>query len=138
TAPASSTPLPPSATALIPPRATPAILPSATATVPPAPLPPTATARPSATATVPPTRVPPTATARRPPATATPRPASVTPAPAGSARYVFPVQPLSAVLHYEPYHHDYPATDIFCPIGSRFVAPTSGVVDFVSPIDRWN
>jgi murein DD-endopeptidase MepM/ murein hydrolase activator NlpD len=51
---------------------------------------------------------------------------------------VFPVQPVSAVLHYEPYHHDYPATDIFCPIGSQFIAPTSGIVDYVSTVDRWD
>jgi murein DD-endopeptidase MepM/ murein hydrolase activator NlpD len=41
------------------------------------------------------------------------------------------------VARYGRYHHDYPATDIFCPVGSRFVAPTSGVVDYVSTTDRW-
>jgi murein DD-endopeptidase MepM/ murein hydrolase activator NlpD len=41
------------------------------------------------------------------------------------------------VTEYEAFHHDYPATDIFCPIGSRFVAPTNGVVDFVRREDRW-
>jgi murein DD-endopeptidase MepM/ murein hydrolase activator NlpD len=51
--------------------------------------------------------------------------------------YMFPVQPSSAA-RYGRYHHDYPATDIFCPVGSRFVAPTSGVVDFVSRTDLWN
>jgi murein DD-endopeptidase MepM/ murein hydrolase activator NlpD len=51
---------------------------------------------------------------------------------------VFPVQPRSAVISYGPYHHDYPATDIFCPIGSRFVAPTSGRVDYISTVDRWD
>jgi peptidoglycan LD-endopeptidase LytH len=51
--------------------------------------------------------------------------------------YVFPVQPISSTT-YGPYHHDYPATDIFCPVGSRFVAPTSGVVDYVSIVDRWD
>jgi murein DD-endopeptidase MepM/ murein hydrolase activator NlpD len=50
--------------------------------------------------------------------------------------YTFPV--LAARISYGPYHHDYPATDIFCPIGSQFVAPTSGIVDFVSRTDRWN
>jgi murein DD-endopeptidase MepM/ murein hydrolase activator NlpD len=56
---------------------------------------------------------------------------------AGSAVYVFPVQAARAV-RYGPYHHDYPAADIFCPVGSRFVAPTSGVVDYVSWVDRWD
>ena len=54
-----------------------------------------------------------------------------------SSVYVFPVQPAS-VARYGPYHHDYPATDIFCPTGSRFVAPTGGVVDYVSTVDNWN
>jgi murein DD-endopeptidase MepM/ murein hydrolase activator NlpD len=34
-------------------------------------------------------------------------------------------------------HHDYPASDIACPIGTRFVAVTSGVVDYVSREDLW-
>ncbi len=51
--------------------------------------------------------------------------------------YVFPVQPVS-VTSYGPYHHDYSATDIFCPVGSRFVAPTAGIVDYVTTVDRWD
>src|SRR5439155_4840528 len=58
-------------------------------------------------------------------------------AAAVSPHYVFPVQPARATT-YGRYHHDYPATDIFCPIGSRFVAPTDGVVNFVSYADTWN
>ncbi|WP_238613339.1 M23 family metallopeptidase [Candidatus Oscillochloris fontis] len=50
--------------------------------------------------------------------------------------YVFPVQ--GAKVDYGSSHHDYPATDIFCAEGSRFVAPTSGVIDFTSPEDRWS
>jgi murein DD-endopeptidase MepM/ murein hydrolase activator NlpD len=50
---------------------------------------------------------------------------------------MFPVQPAS-VARFGPYHHDYPATDIFCPVGSRFVAPTSGIVDYVSTVDKWD
>ncbi len=50
--------------------------------------------------------------------------------------YVFPVQ--GAKVDYGSSHHDYPATDIFCAEGSRFVAPTSGVIDFTSPVDRWS
>lgn len=64
-----------------------------------------------------------------------------TPAPTqtvGSAwlNYVFPVG--VAGTDYGRYHHDYPATDIFCPTGSPFLATTSGVVDFVSRVDVWN
>jgi murein DD-endopeptidase MepM/ murein hydrolase activator NlpD len=35
-------------------------------------------------------------------------------------------------------HHDYPATDIFVPVGSVVVAVTHGVVDEVSRVDRWD
>lgn len=41
-------------------------------------------------------------------------------------------------ISYGATHHDYPATDIFCPIGSEFLAPTDGVVDFVSREDLWD
>ena len=54
-----------------------------------------------------------------------------------SFAYHFPVQPAS-VTSYGPYHHDYPATDIFCPVGSRFVAPIGGIVDYVTTVDRWD
>lgn len=50
-------------------------------------------------------------------------------------RYVFPVQ--DAPAHYVNYHHDYPANDIMCPIGSTFVAVTDGVVEFVAYEDLW-
>src|SRR5690349_10332024 len=50
--------------------------------------------------------------------------------------YAFPVRS-SGRISYGPYHHDYPATDIFCPVGSLFVAPTAGVVDYVSRVDNW-
>jgi murein DD-endopeptidase MepM/ murein hydrolase activator NlpD len=49
---------------------------------------------------------------------------------------MFPVQS-EGKISYGRAHHDYPAADIFCPIGSRFVAPTGGVVDFVSRADVW-
>jgi beta-lactamase class A len=58
-----------------------------------------------------------------------------TPQPA-PPHYVFPVQADGAT--YGPYHHDYPATDIFCPIGSPFLATTAGVVDFVNALDLWD
>jgi murein DD-endopeptidase MepM/ murein hydrolase activator NlpD len=102
--------------------------------------------------------VPPTATAA-PPAPTAPQPsatpaevivaATLTPAPAepaatgvpavaepGELRYFFPVQ--GARVSYGASHHDYPATDIFCPEGSLFVAPTDGVIDFVSYTDEWS
>lgn len=50
--------------------------------------------------------------------------------------YIFPVR--AAWVDYGPYHHDYPATDIFCPVGSEFLAATSGIVDFVNRVDQWN
>jgi len=72
--------------------------------------------------------------------TSTPLPPSTTPVPATSTpealTYAFPVR--GARVEYGAYHHDYPATDIFCPIGSAFLAPTSGVVDYVSRIDIWD
>jgi peptidoglycan LD-endopeptidase LytH len=51
--------------------------------------------------------------------------------------YVFPVQPPEAA-DYGSVHHDYPATDIFAPIGTSVVAVTSGVVDEVSRVDPWD
>jgi murein DD-endopeptidase MepM/ murein hydrolase activator NlpD len=50
-------------------------------------------------------------------------------------RYVFPVQ--DAPVSYVNYHHDYPANDIMCPIGSTFVAVTDGGVEFVAYEDEW-
>jgi murein DD-endopeptidase MepM/ murein hydrolase activator NlpD len=41
-------------------------------------------------------------------------------------------------ISYGRFHHDYPATDIFCSVGSEFLAVTDGVVDFVSRTDRWD
>lgn len=51
--------------------------------------------------------------------------------------YVFPVQSTGDV-YYQYRHHDYPATDIFCPSGSLFRAVTDGVVDFISREDTWD
>ncbi|MGQ9926317.1 MAG: M23 family metallopeptidase [Chloroflexaceae bacterium] len=66
-------------------------------------------------------------------ATATPMPASA-PTP-GAFVYAFPVR--GARVSYGPSHHDYPATDIFAPPGSLFVAPTAGQIEFVNRVDRW-
>jgi peptidoglycan LD-endopeptidase LytH len=63
------------------------------------------------------------------------RPAPTASGPA-AARYVFPVQP-STVAAYGRGHHDYPATDIFAPCGTRVVAPAAGTVQEVSRTDRW-
>jgi murein DD-endopeptidase MepM/ murein hydrolase activator NlpD len=52
-------------------------------------------------------------------------------------KYVFPVQPQS-VADFTSGGHAYPATDIYAPIGSDFVAVTAGTVDFVSLDDKWN
>jgi murein DD-endopeptidase MepM/ murein hydrolase activator NlpD len=68
-------------------------------------------------------------------ATATRAPA---PEGAGAAafQHVFPLRDAGKVS-YGRSHHDYPAADIFCPIGSQFVAVTDGIVDFVSRDDLW-
>jgi len=82
-----------------------------------------------------------------PTATPTPQPTSTfvptfTPGPtlepwiASGRRYYFPVQPPAGAV-YANEHHDYPATDIFAPIGSVVVAVTDGVVDEVSRVDQW-
>lgn len=68
---------------------------------------------------------------------------TATASPLPTLRYTFPVQlaangKKNAKISYGKTHHDYPATDIFCPIGSRFVAPSGGVVDFVSREDVWS
>jgi murein DD-endopeptidase MepM/ murein hydrolase activator NlpD len=47
-----------------------------------------------------------------------------------------PVQ--HAEVSYGKFHHDYPATDIFCDEGSEFVAVTAGVIDYISVADSWD
>lgn len=42
------------------------------------------------------------------------------------------------VTQYASVHHDYPATDIFAPAGSAFVAVTDGVIEEVSYQDTWS
>jgi murein DD-endopeptidase MepM/ murein hydrolase activator NlpD len=51
--------------------------------------------------------------------------------------YVFPVQP-KEIADFAEGGHAYPATDIFVPVGTEFVAVTDGVVDFVSYKDLWD
>jgi murein DD-endopeptidase MepM/ murein hydrolase activator NlpD len=72
-----------------------------------------------------------------PAATATPARPTRTATPQTGFQYVFPVRS-EGKISYGRFHHDYPAADIFCPIGSQFVAPTDGVVDFVSREDLWD
>lgn len=50
--------------------------------------------------------------------------------------HAFPV--IASRVSYGDQHHSYPATDIFCPVGSVFVAPVDGVVDYVSRDDVWH
>ena len=61
--------------------------------------------------------------------------------PAGAAsaerpQYAFPLT--CADVRYSKAHHDYPATDMFAPVGCPFVTPVAGVVDEVSRQDRWD
>ena len=75
-----------------------------------------------------------------PSATPVPTPSlapSPTVQPPAERHYQFPVRGQGSIS-YSRYHHDYPAADIFCPIGSEFVAVTSGTVDFVSREDLWD
>ncbi len=53
--------------------------------------------------------------------------------------HVFPLQPASAAGFAEgTASHGYPATDIFAVVGTKFVAVTDSVVDFVSYKDLWD
>lgn len=61
---------------------------------------------------------------------------STTPTEAVGPTYAFPVQPSTAAT-YGPDHEAFPATDIYAPIGTDFVAVTSGVVDEVQKKDLW-
>ena len=61
--------------------------------------------------------------------------ATSTTATAVAARHTFPLR--GCRYSYSHGHHDYPATDIFAPIGCAVVAPVSGTVDEVSARDRW-
>ncbi len=99
----------------------------------------------AATAAVSPTPAPsPLLPSETPP----PLPPSETPSPTPSPTetpnpytYVFPVQP-AALTGFSQGGHPYGAIDIFIQAEvegcCRFVAPTSGVVDFVQPEDLWD
>jgi peptidoglycan LD-endopeptidase LytH len=130
TARATQTPVAPLITATATPAPT-SPVPLVAATTTPAPPDPTKPVE--VIVAVPLTPVAPNASTPAPEATAPPL-GNV--APQTTFSYVFPVQ--GARVQYGAAHHTYPATDIFCPTGSRFVAPTSGVIDFVSYEDNWN
>ncbi|HEY3248466.1 MAG TPA: M23 family metallopeptidase [bacterium] len=55
----------------------------------------------------------------------------------GALEYVFPIQP-ARQARFVSYHHDYPATDILAPAGTRYVAVTHGRVDELSRRDVWS
>lgn len=63
---------------------------------------------------------------------------SLTPLPPAFI-YVFPIQP-SGNCSYAPgvKGHGYPAVDLFAEPGTKFVAVTDGVVDFVRMKDEWD
>jgi murein DD-endopeptidase MepM/ murein hydrolase activator NlpD len=53
--------------------------------------------------------------------------------------HIFPLQPTWAAGFAEgTASHGYPATDIFAVVGTKFVAVTDGMVDFVSSKDTWD
>jgi murein DD-endopeptidase MepM/ murein hydrolase activator NlpD len=54
----------------------------------------------------------------------------------GTFPYRFPLRRCGRAS-YGTTHHDYPATDIFAPRGTRVLAVTNGVVDAVNRVDRW-
>ena len=53
-----------------------------------------------------------------------------------SHAYVFPIS--GCRFTYAHSHHNYPATDILTKVGCAFIAPTAGIVDEVSRIDRYS
>lgn len=65
------------------------------------------------------------------PNTTTSRPAPVSPA------YTFPIRPAGSAS-YGRTHHDYPATDVFAPCGTDYLAPVGGTVHEVNGVDRWD
>lgn len=50
--------------------------------------------------------------------------------------YAFPI--VGCTAKYAHSHHNYPATDILAKTGCKFVASTSGIVDEVNRIDKFN
>ena len=73
-----------------------------------------------------------TTTTTTPPTTTTTTTTTTTPA---EPIHVFPLNPPGT---YSPGGHAYLATDIFAPVGTPFVAVTSGVIQGVSRLDTWD
>jgi murein DD-endopeptidase MepM/ murein hydrolase activator NlpD len=71
-----------------------------------------------------------------PRATVPPTTAAAAVAASGVA-HAFPVAEASST-QYAHSHHDYPATDVFAPCGSTFVAPVDGVVNELRRDDPWD
>ncbi len=63
-------------------------------------------------------------------------PTAVLPVPATPV-HVFPVEPAGAAS-YSDGGHAYPATDVFAPEGTAFVAVTDGRVDALRTTDEWD
>lgn len=51
-------------------------------------------------------------------------------------KYAFPI--VGCTVKYAHSHHNYPATDILTKTGCKFVATTSGTVDEVNRVDKFN
>jgi murein DD-endopeptidase MepM/ murein hydrolase activator NlpD len=99
------------------------------------PLPPTSTHTPSPTDTAILTGTPTaTPTITEAPSSTSPGAPTITP---NLYPHVFPVQP-PELAGFSEGGHAFPATDIFAPLGTKFVAVTNGFVDEVSTVDLWN
>jgi murein DD-endopeptidase MepM/ murein hydrolase activator NlpD len=117
------------------PTAAPTLMPTTAPTAAPSatPIPATATQESTEVPTTSPTKAATTTPATTQTPTVLPAPTAA-PSPAASG-HVFPVKAKRYSISSS--HHDYPAADIACPIGSTFVAVTSGVVDYVNRVDIW-
>jgi len=96
-----------------------------------------AAATPTAQAPTPAPSPDPSPTTKKPTPSKTSKPKPTPTMVSGSAHhYVFPLT--CRGVSYGHSHHDYPATDMFAPVGCPIVSPVDGVVDEVSTVDRWS
>jgi len=96
-----------------------------------------AAATPTAQAPTPAPSPDPSPTTKKPTPSKTSKPKPTPTMVSGSAHhYVFPLT--CRGVSYGHSHHDYPATDMFAPVGCPIVSPVDGVVDEVSTVDRWD
>ena len=122
-------------TGILLPLPSPTSFPLPTISVPPSPLPPTLTPFPFPTDIITYTTTP----SHTPTETLIGTPIETLTETLISWVYVFPVQPSNVADFAEGVaSHGYPATDIFAPEGTKFVAVINGVVDFVSFEDLWD